>query len=218
MKRLQLLAALTASFIIAGCDDENPSSKSRYPTVAVFAPSMGDIPVPNDLLYAGTQDATLNVPVADPLNASDPLVALNALDGWSTSAPFVIRFSRDIALGSVVAGASVRLFDVETLITPSFPVGGPVLSINSELTPGVDFTVQHATDYPGTTAIRVVPERALVASTLTQKKTYMVICTKAILDTVGFAVSEDQEYFIATDEVPAFNINGSNARRKIYLV
>jgi hypothetical protein len=64
MKRLQLLAALTASFIIAGCDDENPSSKSRSPTVAVFAPSMGDIPVPNDLLYAGTQDATLNVPVA----------------------------------------------------------------------------------------------------------------------------------------------------------
>ena len=212
MKRLQLLAALVASFTVTGCDDDNPESQNRFPTVVVFAPSMGDIPVPNDLLYAGTTDATLNLPVADPLDASDPLVALNALDGWSTSAPFVVRFSRDVALGTVVAGTSVRIFDVQTVTTPQLPVGGPVIGINSELVAGTDFTVQHATDYPGTTAIRVVLEQALEASSLAQKKTYMVICTKAILDTEGFAVSEDQEYFIATDEVPFDPMNPATAQ------
>jgi pimeloyl-ACP methyl ester carboxylesterase len=212
MKRLQLLAALAASFAVTGCDDDNPESQSRYPTVIVFAPSMGDIPVPNDLLYAGSTDATLNIPVEDPEDTSDPLVALNALDGWSTSAPFVIRFSRDIDLGSVVGGASVRVFDVQTLTTPSLPVGGPVLAINAELTEGDDFSIQHATDYPGTTAIRIVLEQALVASSLAQKKTYMVICTKDIRDTEGFAVSDDREYFIATDDVPFDPMNPATAQ------
>jgi len=211
MKRLQLLAALAASFTVA-CDNDNPESDSRYPTVVVFAPSMSDIPVPNDLLFAGSTDATLDIPVADPLDASDPLVALNALDGWSTSAPFVVRFSRDIALSTVVAGASVRVFDVNTVTLPTLPVGGPVTAINSELTPGVDFTIQQATDYPGTTAIRIVLEQALIASSLAQKKTYMVICTKAILDTEGFAVSEDQEYFIATADVPFDPTNPATAQ------
>lgn len=202
MKRLELLAALAATLALAGCDDDNPESKLRTPTVAVFAPSEGDIPVPNDLLFSGTEDVTLNIPVSDPNDPSDPLVALNALDGWSTTAPFVIRFSDDIDLATVVAGASVRMFEVTTLTLPSLPVGGPVTGITRELTAGTEYSLEAATEYPGTTAIRLVLEEPLDASTLLQKRTYMVVLTDAIRDAAGFAVSKDTEYFIATDDTP----------------
>lgn len=202
MKRLQLLAAAAASLAVAGCDDDNPESKLRTPTVVVFAPSEGDIPVPNDLLFSGTTDVTLNIPVDDPSDESDPLVALNALDGWSTSAPFVIRFSDDVDMATVVAGTSVRMFEVSTLTLPALPVGGPVTGVVRELAAGTEYTIQAATEYPGTTAIRIALEQALLASTVGAKHTYMVVCTNAIEDAAGFPVSKDTEYFIATDDTP----------------
>ncbi|MEZ6018315.1 MAG: alpha/beta fold hydrolase [Planctomycetota bacterium] len=202
MKRSQFLFVLASSLAIAGCSDDNPTSQLRYPTVAVFAPSDGDIPVPNDLLFSGSGDVTLNIPVADPADTSDPLVALNGLDGWSTSAPFVVRFSRDIDMATVVAGASVRMFEVSTLTLPALPVGGPVTGIVGELVAGTDYSIEAATEYPGTTAIRIVPEAALLASTLAAKHTYMVVVTNAVKDAAGFAVSKDTEYLIGTDDTP----------------
>jgi len=200
MKRSQLLAALAAALAATGCSDDDPTSNLRYPTVAVFAPSAGDIPVPNDLLFSGTMDVTLNIPVTDPNDLSDPLVALNSLDGWSTTAPFVLRFSRDVDPATVIAGDSVRMFEVTTLTLANLPVGGPVTGVVRELVAGTEYTLGVAAEYPGSTAFRVTPERALLASTLGAKRTYMVVCTDTIEDTSGFAVSPDREYFIATTE------------------
>ncbi|MEO0663027.1 MAG: hypothetical protein AAFZ87_15940, partial [Planctomycetota bacterium] len=46
--------------LAAGCvDDDNPTSQLRTPTVARYAPSAGLIPIPNDILYAGSTDSTL---------------------------------------------------------------------------------------------------------------------------------------------------------------
>src|SRR5699024_12801609 len=50
---------------------------------AVFDPSGGEIPFPNSLLLSGSDDLTLNIPVADPGDFGDPAVAMNALDGFS---------------------------------------------------------------------------------------------------------------------------------------
>ncbi len=212
MMRLHTLTASVALLALVGCDSSNPVSQLRFPTVVVFAPSSGDIPVPNDLLYSGTTDATLNIPVANPANVADPLVALNALDGWSTSAPIVLRFSRDIDLATAVAGTTVRMFDVQTLVTPSLPVGGPVLSINRELTAGTEFSLEAATEYPGSTAIRVLLGEPLAASTAAQKRSYMLVVTKGVRDAEGFPVSEDREYFIATDERPFDPTNPATAQ------
>src|SRR3546814_18807220 len=60
---------------------------------ARFDPTNAVIPLPNNLLLQGTTDLTLNIPVANPNNFGDPTVALNALDGWSTVAPWSSSFS-----------------------------------------------------------------------------------------------------------------------------
>ena len=51
---------------------------------------------PNNLLLLGTTDLTLNIPVADPTDVSDPKVAMNALDGFSTTAPWSTTFNMPI--------------------------------------------------------------------------------------------------------------------------
>jgi hypothetical protein len=60
-------------------------------TVASFDPSNSIVPFPTNLLLQGTGDLTLNIPVADATNYADPQVALNALDGFSTTAPWSVR-------------------------------------------------------------------------------------------------------------------------------
>ncbi|MBE9565078.1 MAG: hypothetical protein IMF17_07510, partial [Proteobacteria bacterium] len=45
------------------------------------------IPFPNDLLFQGSVTGTLNIPVDDPADLSDPKVAMNGVDGFSTNAP-----------------------------------------------------------------------------------------------------------------------------------
>ena len=58
---------------------------------ASFDPSNAVIPFPSSLLYTGTTDLTLNIPVADPGNVTDPIVALNSLDGFDKLGWFVNR-------------------------------------------------------------------------------------------------------------------------------
>ena len=98
---------------------------------ASFDPSGGVLPSPTNFAYTGTTDLTLNIPVADPNNYSDPTVALNAQDGWSTTEPWVTGFANNgsydsptpligtydnsipgqIDPTSVVSGQSVRMFE-----------------------------------------------------------------------------------------------------------
>lgn len=52
---------------------------------ARFDPSNGVIPFPSNLLFTGTTDLTLNLPVVDPSDFGDPSVALSALDGFSAT-------------------------------------------------------------------------------------------------------------------------------------
>ena len=100
-----LVASLSAAFV--GCADGIEEESAH----AVYSPSTGNIPVPNDLLYSGTLDLTINVPVADPTDTSNPANALNALDGWSTVAPFTIPFSAPIDPSTAVPGQTLRIFE-----------------------------------------------------------------------------------------------------------
>jgi hypothetical protein len=82
-----------------------------------YALSTGDIPLPNDLLFGGSTDLTLNIPTLDDANFADPSASLSTLDGWSAVAPFAINFSSsdaNLALdgSSIVAGSTIRVFKV----------------------------------------------------------------------------------------------------------
>ena len=96
---------------------------------ADYNPTAGVAPFPSNLLFLGTTDLTLNPTVADPGDFSDPLVALSAEDGFSTSEKWVTTFSGapyDIDPSSVVAGQSVRMFEVSTVFGTIVLVSGVV--------------------------------------------------------------------------------------------
>ena len=180
--------------LLASCSDGVPGtiSEDEKPTVVVYSPSTGNIPTPNDLLFAGSIDGTLNIPTAPgPVDLGNPIEALNALDGWSTAAPFPLRFSRPIDFGTVVLGSTLRVLEVTT-DTSVVPVGGPVIGLVGEVM-AIELALS-AGDPSGAT-LELRPTSPLKPGTA-----YMVIATNGILDAVGDPVGRDTEYAIVADE------------------
>ncbi len=110
---------------------------------ARFDPTAAVIPFPNNLLSQGTRDLTINAPAANPNNFGDPTVALNALDGFSTTAPLTTAFSAAIAPGTLVAGSTVRVFEVQ--IVTSGAATGAVQRVVRELASPAEYVVAVAT-------------------------------------------------------------------------
>jgi hypothetical protein len=162
---------------------------------AIFNPSEGQLPFPTNLILSGTTDLTLNPPTDDPTNFGDPAVALSALDGFSTIAPWGAPFSANVAAASVVPGQSVRVFEV-TLTGP----GGGVTGIVSELQAGVDFIA-----VANGAGIGIVPLKALK-----QISSYMAVITNGVTDGAGNVATPDQTYFLAKRTSPLVDGNGNS--------
>src|SRR5690625_760683 len=110
MKSCRCLGVVLVLLWLAGCgggssgDRRAPQEPAERPDggpvdgviTAVFDPSGGEIPFPNSRLLSGSDDLTLNIPVAYPGDFGDPAVAMNALDGFSTVAPWTFTFSAEI--------------------------------------------------------------------------------------------------------------------------
>jgi hypothetical protein len=145
MKITNIFVTLAAVALVSACDpgptehlqdsivETTPATNGAVNPTASFDPSNSVIPFPNNLLFAGSVDGTLNIPVADETDLSDPQVALNAVDGFSTVAPMSSGFSTAIDAGSITP-TSVKMYEV-TLSGP----GGAVVVVNDQLTFGVDF-------------------------------------------------------------------------------
>ncbi len=175
-------------------------------TKPIFAPGAGELPVPNDLLFGGTTDLTINIPVANPADFSNPQVALNGLDGWSAIAPFAISFrndgnatggTTDLNPATVAMGSSVRLFETNVFRPEVLPgviaPTGPVTSVARELTPGVDYVAQMTAPL----TVAVIPLRPF-----TPQASYMVVVTNGIADTNGNTLIADGQYAIAKTANP----------------
>ncbi len=187
-----------------------PTNNNGNPPTTIltanFSPTAGILPFPIDLLLSGTADLTLNIPVADPTAVSDPVVSLNALDGFSTVAPWLTTFtlkngaeqliSGAIDATSIQSGVSVRMFQV-VLNQP----GGGVVGVTSELTPGVDFVAAPSGDL----AIAIVPLRPL-----DQLTSYMVIITDGVTDMAGNDATADQTYFLSKRTDPLVDASGQS--------
>ncbi|MEM9103551.1 MAG: hypothetical protein AAGB12_14655 [Pseudomonadota bacterium] len=126
---------LFSSIFIAGCDSDSTSepltpSKASI-TRPIFQPAQGRLPIPNDILFSDTLDLTLNIPVADETDLSNPTVQLNTIDGWSTISPIVISFETDtsgLSLNpdSIIGGETVRIFRVVTAYD-AYAGGSPLI-------------------------------------------------------------------------------------------
>ncbi|MCH2058407.1 MAG: lipase [Thalassotalea sp.] len=204
MKKLVLSMAIAGALGLSGCDSETikdveqdvaQNGPATLPkTRVVFDPSSGVLSVPNDLLFSGTTDGTLNLPVDDPTDFSDPLVAANALDGWSTNQPFPI----DIALpagvsldgDSVFNPASVRIFEANmggaTATTAECQAvsQGSACNVVGELTFGTDFVAQLSGS-----SIAIVPLKPLKAKT-----SYILVLTDSIMDSQGQSIAGSTSY------------------------
>lgn len=175
--RLITTAAIAASafamFAVGAAHAYDYTAPVKFHTLANFDPAHSVIPFPNNLLLAGTTDLTLNIPVANPANYADPQVALNALDGFSTTAPWSMAFTAPVDPASLAG--NVHMFEV-TLSGP----GGGVTGVVRELASPQEFVAVLApSDTTGRT-LAIVPTKPLK-----QRTSYMAVVTNGIKDTGG---------------------------------
>lgn len=166
---------------------------------ANFNPGDGIIPFPSNLLFSGSVDGTLNIPVVDDADFSDPKVALNGLDGFSTIAPISTTFNAAIESASLTAN-SVRVFEVSAHV-PTMAVTG----IIRELQFGVEFIATLASTDPENKTLVIVPLAPLKATTH-----YMVALTTEIQSTDGRSVEPSAIYKIVRSANPLIDSEGNS--------
>lgn len=207
MKLKPILFTLTSIVLLQACSSGNDSPRggNAPPTIpvvtgvieATFNPASGDptqVPIPTNLFLSGTTDLTLNIPVADPTNFSDPLVALNGLDGFSTVAPWATNFSVPVAPASVTP-SSVKVYEVMLSGT-----GGGVELVLGELTFGVDYFAT-----ANGSSIAIVPLKPLKPRT-----SYMAVITNGVQDADGNVATPSQTYFISKRTSPLVDSNDNS--------
>ncbi|QYJ87486.1 lipase [Shewanella mesophila] len=213
MKRLFLGVAIASALGMAGCSEDSVDElvDKTEPLIPqshmVFDPAKGKVPLPNDLLFSGTLDGTINIPESKDPDApseakgdyTDPTIALGALDGWSTTSPISITVEPatdhdgnklSLAAASVYQPGAVRMFEAT--------VGGPLSSdpeckaaasvsackVGDELQFGVDFVSKAS----GNT-IAIVPLKPLKAG-----QSYIYATTSLIQDSEGRAIAPSSSY------------------------
>ncbi len=212
MKKLVLSLAIASTLGLSACGDEtiqdveNEVAENGSAVTATarvkFDPAAGaaGLSIPNDLIFSGTLDGTLEIPVDDPTDGSDPFVAISALDGWSISQPFSlgIEFPAGTSLEASSASepASVRIFEAVmggdandsdcTAVTR-----GLACKIVAELTFGVDFVTRGSAS-----GVSVIPTQPLKAET-----TYIMMMSNNLRDNNGKAIAGSSTYELARQDI-----------------
>jgi hypothetical protein len=217
MKRLSAAAViLIAALAAAGCSSSsgnppdvgptdptvgngNPAGGATAPapavTAALYQPAQGIFPFPNDLYFSGTTDGTINIQPANGLIPNQ--VGLNALDGWSTTAPIRVRFGGALNPASFSA-ANVRVYQV-TVSNTNKAVAG----FTRPLTYGTEFSVNVASDAGvGNTVLEIQPLLPLAPSVgpatpadpVPLGTGFLVLLTNGIQMASGAAATADTDY------------------------
>jgi hypothetical protein len=175
--------------------DPGTGSATPAATAALFQPAQGIFPFPNDLYFSGTTDGTINIQPANGLIPNQ--VGLNALDGWSTTAPIRIRFGGALNPASFSA-ANIRVYQVRISNTNKSVIG-----FTAPLTYGTDFSANVATDGGvGPTILEIQPLKPLQPSSgpaapgdpLPDGTGYLVLLTNGIQMVGGAAATADTDY------------------------
>jgi pimeloyl-ACP methyl ester carboxylesterase len=199
MDRLMRAAAVAMALLISACSGGHgtvgvtDAIRSGNPTVAavvrqsatpaLFQPLQGILPYPNDLYFAGSTDGTLKI---QPANAR---AAVNALDGFSTTAVIRARF------GGALNPTS---FTAQSVIVLQVTIDNATKTTTGVVQPlafGIDYTVGLGTERGvGSTILEIRPTHPLVASSAMANNGYLVLLTKAITDANGHAATPDKDY------------------------
>jgi len=195
MKALSLLFSAAAAASILGCESslDTPTQDSINESgfFARFDPSASVIPFPNNLLFSDSTDGTVNIPTTNLSGGELALVeAMNSMDGFSTIAPMSATFSSAIDASTLIAGDTVRVFQV------TINGLGIVTSVDAELTntefvatvSSVDGSNPNNPDL-GANKLVITPLKPLSPST-----TYMVVLTNGIKGADGSTAVSDLIY------------------------
>lgn len=221
MKKLITAGMAASALLFAGCGtggygtvtgqadtitfNGNPGGSTPPPqptsSTALFHVSAGVLPYPTDLYFAGSTDGTINI---QPANALIPnQAAVNALDGFSTTAVIRERFGGPLNPASLTATSVIVMpviTDNQTKATVGVPMGATPLVL------GKDFSAAPATDAEvGPTILEITPLHPLAPSTCisggksllpncTVGSGYLVILTDGITDAHGNAAVPDTDY------------------------
>ncbi|HED33093.1 MAG TPA: hypothetical protein ENJ08_02595 [Gammaproteobacteria bacterium] len=193
----KIILAVSLSVLLAACSDKDTNLEdslgpdATVDTISNLDYATSTIPFPNDLLFIPTPggpapDGTLNIPVADATDLSDPRVAMNGLDGFSTVAPISTGFSGAIDASSISA-TSVRMYSVPKLGGP----GGPITGAGTALTYGVDYIAQLSSLDSANATLVIVPLKPLAP-----KSSYAVVITRELKSTSGRSVGASGSYLL----------------------
>jgi pimeloyl-ACP methyl ester carboxylesterase len=217
MKKLIAVGVVSVAWLAVGCTggngvigspnldllNGNPggSAPVTQPSsnTALFHPAAGVLPYPTDLYFFGSTDGTLNI---QPANALIPnQAAVNALDGFSTTAVIRERFGGALNPASLTA-ASIIIVPVTTdnMTKATTGVLGPPLTL------GTDFSVGVGPEaLVGVTILEIKPLHPLTPSTCLSNgmflgpncKTgngYLVFLMNGITDISGNPAVPDTDY------------------------
>ena len=170
---------------------EEAVAQAQSPGSADFAPrydpANGILPFPDNLLFTGSSDGTLNIPVDDAEDFSDPLVALNALDGFASSAPISVALTGPANPASVVLGDSVRVFE---------------LSTSDDGVAGISRELSNAEIYPSVAGDNDDTIVILPIVPLSPATTYLVVLTKGITSSTDDALDKSVSYYLTSSDIP----------------
>lgn len=120
--------------------DAQEAALSNSAPEALFNPAAGDTPFPNNLLFLGSADGTLNIPLGEGEDIpSNPAVAMNQQTGFSTVASIIAPVSKALSADTVNSG-NVRILEVNlgAFVDAEDPVlTGTVASLRSFIDPAV---------------------------------------------------------------------------------
>jgi hypothetical protein len=202
MDRLIMVACLAAALLLGACSGSNgaisPTSMAGVPaavahaklpsaTPALFKPLQGVLPFPTDLYFAGSSDGTLNIQPDDQLTPNQ--VALNTLDGFSTTAVIRARFGGSLDPAS---------FTAQTVVVLQVAIDNTTKAITAVVQPlvyGIDYTTGLGPESDiGNTILEIRPTHPLMPSVGNTNNGYLVLLTKGITSAAGAPVTADTDY------------------------
>lgn len=217
MKKMLLSVAIASVFGLVGCGGGDTIAELKQQVQAsgsagslasqpfsrvVFDPANSILSVPNDLLFSGTNDGTLVMPgekddddnlILNP-DYMDPKTAIGALDGWSTSVPFVLEI--DLADGVTLDATSVGQSDAVIIFEAG--IGGPLSAVPEcvddqsvslcQIQQKLTFGVDYVTSVNGNNIV-VIPLKPLKAS-----QGYFFVMTNSIMDSNGNPLHSSTSY------------------------
>ncbi len=195
MKIKKIIFIGLAGLMLSACEGDKSTTLqdslngNTVDTISNYDLGESVIPFPNDFLFAPNDavpvsDGTINIPVEDIADLSDPKVAMNGLDGFSTVAPMTTGFSGAIDEASI-SGESVRIYPITKGAGPA----GPATAVATPLVYGVDYVAALSSVDSTNSTLAILPLKPLAP-----KSGYAVVITSKLKSTSGNSVGISGSY------------------------